>query len=186
MSIRNCPECGKLFEFFFKNLCPDCIKKEEGDFEAIVAYLKNNPGVGITEISEATGIGANRIIKMLKSGRLITVCEQHGILLLNCGRCGKPIAEGQFCLQCRNSMSKVLSGETRETGETGEIREIGNTANMPASKSTTPKETPREKPVKTASLPRISINNQALNSNERHQTQFEPLTSNLENSVSPL
>ncbi len=130
MSIRNCPECGKLFEFFFKNLCPDCIKKEEGDFEAIVAYLKNNPEVGITEISEATGIGANRIIKMLKSGRLITVCEQHGILLLNCGRCGKPIAEGQFCLQCRNSMSKVLSRETRETGETGEIREISEHAGV--------------------------------------------------------
>ena len=160
MSIRNCPECGKLFEFFFKNLCPDCIKKEENDFEAIVAYLKNNPGVGITEISEATGIGANRIIKMLKSGRLITVCEQHGILLLNCERCGKPIAEGQFCPQCRDSMSKVLSRETREHRE---IREISKSANMPASKSTTPKETPREKPVKTVSLPRISINNQVLN-----------------------
>ena len=114
MSIRNCPECGKLFEFLFKNLCPDCINKEDGEFEAIVAYLRENPGVGISEISEATGIGVNRIVKMLKSGRLIAVCERHDIVLLTCERCGKPIAEGQFCLQCRGFMSKALNGEIGE------------------------------------------------------------------------
>jgi len=29
MSIRNCPECGRIFEFVFKNLCPECIQKED-------------------------------------------------------------------------------------------------------------------------------------------------------------
>ena len=117
MSIRNCPDCGKLFEFYVKNLCPDCITQEENDFGAIVAFLKDNPGTKVPEISEATGIGANKIIKMLKSGRLISVCEQHGIVLLTCEHCGIPIAKGHLCPQCCESMSKVLSRDGKESSK---------------------------------------------------------------------
>ncbi len=117
MSIRNCPECGRIFEFVFNDLCPECFKNEENESEAIVNYLKDNPGAGISEISQATGIGADKIIKMLKSGRLINVCEQHDIKLLTCERCGKPIANGSFCLQCRDSMTRVLIQGTRESSK---------------------------------------------------------------------
>jgi hypothetical protein len=117
MSIRNCPECGRIFEFVFKNLCSDCIQKENNESEAIVAYLKNNPGAGISEISEATSISVDKIIKMLKSGRLLIVCQKNGINLLTCEHCGKPIANGSLCQQCRDSMSRSLLQGTREHGK---------------------------------------------------------------------
>jgi predicted amidophosphoribosyltransferase len=123
MSIRNCPECGRIFEFVFKNLCPECIQKEDNESGAVVDYLQNNPGVGIPEISEATGINADKIIKMLKSGRLIIVCEKNGINLLTCERCGKPIANGNFCPQCRDSMTKVLIQGAKESSKPPGVRQ---------------------------------------------------------------
>jgi len=117
MNIRNCPECGHIFEFVFKNLCPECIQKEDNESEAIVVYLKGNPGVGISEISEATSISADKITKLLKSGRLLIVCEKNGINLLTCEHCGKPIANGSFCQQCRDSMARVLNQGARESSQ---------------------------------------------------------------------
>ncbi len=123
MSIRNCPECGRIFEFVFKNLCPECIQKEDNESEAVIDYLKNNPGVGIPEISEATGISVDKIIKMLKSGRLIIVCEKNGINLLTCERCGKPIVNGSFCLQCRDSMTRILIQDAKESSKPPGVRQ---------------------------------------------------------------
>jgi rRNA maturation protein Nop10 len=123
MSIRNCPQCGRIFEFVFKNLCPECIQKEENESQEIVNYLKNNPGVGISEISEATGVSADKIIKMLKSGRLMIVCEKNSINLLTCDHCGKPIANGNLCQQCRDSITRVLIQGTRETGKHPDVRQ---------------------------------------------------------------
>jgi RNA polymerase subunit RPABC4/transcription elongation factor Spt4 len=114
MSIRNCPECGRIFEFVFKNLCPECIQREDKESEAVVDYLKDNPGARIPEISEATGISADKITKMLKNGRLISICERNGIKLLACEHCGKPIANGNLCQQCSDSMTMVLHQGARK------------------------------------------------------------------------
>jgi hypothetical protein len=116
MSIRNCPECGRLFEFVYKNLCPECNQKEEDDFDLVANYLKKNPGVGLDDISEATGVTVDTVIKMLKSGRLLSVCEGKNIALLTCGRCGKPIINGHYCQQCLELMSAALKGTAREPG----------------------------------------------------------------------
>jgi hypothetical protein len=113
MRIQNCPECGRIFEFFFLNLCPECIEKEENESRAILNYLEANPGAGIPEISEATGISVDKIIRMLKGGRLIAVCEQNNINLLTCERCGRPIAKGNLCQSCRDSMARALLESSR-------------------------------------------------------------------------
>jgi len=141
MSIRNCPECGQIFEFVFKNLCSDCIQKEDNESEAIVAYLKGNPGAGISEISKTTGISTDKIIKMLKNGRLLIVCEKNGINLLTCDHCGKPITNGSLCLQCRDSMTRVLNQGTREHGKHPDER--------PGAGSNTRKETGKVGPFTT-------------------------------------
>jgi flagellar operon protein (TIGR03826 family) len=117
MSLRNCPQCGRLFEFVFKNLCPECSQKEQDDFEVVATHLKDNPGVGIPEISKATGVSTDKIIKMLKSGRLI-VCEQSEGSLLTCERCGKPIVNGHFCPACRDSMARALMQKSGESNKT--------------------------------------------------------------------
>lgn len=56
MNLRNCPQCGKLFVYNIRNLCPECIKKDEKDFGCVRDYLYNHPRATIEEISEETGV----------------------------------------------------------------------------------------------------------------------------------
>lgn len=74
MSLRNCSECGRMFEFVFSTCCPECAEKEERNCRLVKDYLKENPEMGVNEISEATGVSCGTIIRMLKNGTLVNVC----------------------------------------------------------------------------------------------------------------
>lgn len=113
MNLRNCPECGHLFEFTVRNLCPDCINKEDDDFELIKSYLKHNPDAGILEVSEKTGVSEKKIMAFLKNGRLIL--ESTNVITLNCERCGRLIRTGRYCDDCCTSINKVLENTTGTT-----------------------------------------------------------------------
>ena len=71
MDLRNCPICGKLFVFMTRNMCPDCIKKEDEEFDLVREYINEHAEATIDEVSEATGIPPSKILKFLKEGRLM-------------------------------------------------------------------------------------------------------------------
>ncbi len=109
MELRNCPDCGKVFTFISRNLCPACIEKEEASFNKVEEYLEENTGATISEISRATGVAEEKIIFFLRAGRLVPIGGKH---LLECESCGKPISSGRFCAGCQ----AVLSSSLREAG----------------------------------------------------------------------
>ena len=117
MGIRNCTECGRVFVYVINDMCPNCVMQEDAYFKTIADYVKDNPKVDVAEISKGTGIDAGKIIKMLKGGRLIPICEQHDLSLLVCERCGISIANGRFCPRCFENVSKMLIGVAREYRE---------------------------------------------------------------------
>ncbi|MDH7576911.1 MAG: hypothetical protein QHH75_03605 [Bacillota bacterium] len=107
MELRNCPECGRLFTFIGRNLCPACIEQEEASFKEVEKYLEENPGAKVSEVSKATGVSEEKIVSFLRTGRLIPSGTQ---LFLECERCHQPISSGRFCSECR----AVLSSSLRE------------------------------------------------------------------------
>jgi len=107
MELRNCPECGKLFAYVARNLCPACLEKEEEFFKEVESFLKGHRGATVSEISEATGVPEEKIISFLRAGRLITSGTN---LVLECDRCGKPIRMGRFCDECRTVLGSSLKG----------------------------------------------------------------------------
>ena len=115
MSLRNCPECGRLFECTLRNLCPDCIQKEDEDFQKIKQFLRENQGGSITEISEKTGVSERRILSFLKEGRLVITKGDDSTALLKCMRCGKPISRGCYCKECCLSLNKLLNESSQKT-----------------------------------------------------------------------
>lgn len=124
MNLRNCPECGRLYEFTVKALCPNCVNKEEEDYKLIKNCLKHDPGAGIVEVSEKTGVPEKKILAFLKAGRLIL--EHPDALLLNCERCGKPISSGRYCSDCCALIDKVLEsipGTTDDSSTRGRNEE---------------------------------------------------------------
>ncbi|NPV27626.1 MAG: hypothetical protein HPY81_09370 [Firmicutes bacterium] len=112
MDLRNCPECGRLFAFVGQNLCPACLEEEEKEFELVREYVREHRNPTITEVSEATGVGADKIIRFLKDGRLIA----KGLItegVLECESCGCPISAGRLCEACRDELTRNIKRLTR-------------------------------------------------------------------------
>ncbi|MGB9791651.1 MAG: MerR family transcriptional regulator [Thermacetogeniaceae bacterium] len=130
MELRNCPECGKLFAYVSRNLCPECIEKEEELFKKVESFLKEHGSATVQEISEATGVPESKVISFLRTGRLVA---SSGSPLLECERCGRPIATGRFCDACRAALEAALKEEKSEVpggtpgmrqpaGDSGQVR----------------------------------------------------------------
>ena len=115
MSLKNCPECGKLFVQVSRNLCPGCVEQEEKEFESVADYLRTHKDTGIAETSEATGVSEERIIAFLRDGRLQTKGAMS--MELQCERCGKMINTGRLCEDCTKSLLREIqsvSGASEE------------------------------------------------------------------------
>lgn len=121
--IRNCPGCGRLFAYQGRDFCNKCLEKEDSDYALVRKYVRDNPGAGVFEVAEATGIDEEKILQFLKDGRL----QSSGYVeVFYCDRCGKRISEGKYCEQCLNEMNKalrsVLSAESKAKDNPGSDR----------------------------------------------------------------
>ncbi|HHW39806.1 MAG TPA: MerR family transcriptional regulator [Syntrophomonadaceae bacterium] len=114
MELRNCPECGRLFTYVARNLCPACLEREEEFFKKVESFLKEHGGATVSEISEATGVPEDKIISFLRAGRLISSSSN---LVLECERCGKPIRIGRFCDECRSVLESSLKRDEQKRAQ---------------------------------------------------------------------
>ena len=51
MDVRNCKNCGKLFQFVGKPICPACNKKLEDKFFEVRDYIYENPTANMGKVS---------------------------------------------------------------------------------------------------------------------------------------
>lgn len=109
MNLRNCAQCGKLFVFINRNICPDCLAKEEEMFEVVRTYLRDNPDSKIKEVSEATEVPEDKIIRFLREGRIISGNINAGLV---CETCSKPISSGYTCEECKDKLRKGIQSIT--------------------------------------------------------------------------
>lgn len=112
--IRNCKQCGKLFQYTgVSKICPKCAREDEELFKIVKEYLYDHPGANIMEVSEETGVEEDRILRYLRQGKL-EISGEGGSLILDCERCGKAIRTGRFCDACAHEIEVELkSGFTR-------------------------------------------------------------------------
>lgn len=105
MDIRNCRACGRIFNYVSGPiLCQVCRETMEGKFQEVKDYIRNHPGVGIPEVSEACDVDPSQIRQWLREERL-EVTEDSAIFL-SCENCGAPIRCGRFCEKCKLNVTK--------------------------------------------------------------------------------
>lgn len=106
MSLKNCPECGKLYLENPSKLCPECYAREEVYEHQIGEYLREHGKASAEEIHQATGVKESIILRMLKSGRLLV----DGVSLVSypCDMCGTPIFENRLCSRCGSSFTQQV------------------------------------------------------------------------------
>ena len=107
MEIRNCRECGKMFNYIAgMPICSSCARKLDEKFTQVKQYIYDNPGVGIQQVSQDNDVSVNLIKKWVREERLtFTAGSSVGI---DCERCGKTILSGRFCEECKKQVTKQL------------------------------------------------------------------------------
>lgn len=103
MEVRNCKECGKLFNYMEgAPVCPVCTKELEKKFVKVKEYVYDNPSAGIQEVAEENEVSQQQIKRWIREERL---CFSEGSGVgLDCEKCGKMILTGRFCQNCKKEL----------------------------------------------------------------------------------
>ena len=118
MNIRNCKNCGKMFNYVTGPvICPNCREAVEAKFQEVKEYIREHKGVGIAEVSEACSVDPAQIRQWLRDDRLEVT--EDSALMLNCEGCGAPIRSGKYCDRCKanmtNSFNSILNANKPKT-----------------------------------------------------------------------
>lgn len=109
MQLRNCPNCGKVYVQGGLDLCPDCLRDEEREFEQVREYLREHPRAPLRDVVAATGVEERKVLKFIRSGRLICI----GVYpIRECEMCGKPIDDGRLCPSCAREVNRTVQAAT--------------------------------------------------------------------------
>ncbi len=108
MNLRNCAKCGKMFNYIAgEPICESCKKQMEDTFQTVKAYVQDNPGAGLKEISEKCEVTTKQIKQWIREERLMFTDDSP--LQLTCENCGARIPTGRFCAKCKASMANTLN-----------------------------------------------------------------------------
>lgn len=106
MELRNCPVCGRVFNYVGKSMCPECVRREDQDYDAVADYLYKHPNASVTEVSEATDVREELILRFLREGRLLV--NDGAAAGLYCESCGAPIRTGRLCQRCMEKLTRSV------------------------------------------------------------------------------
>lgn len=107
MEVVTCKSCGRLFNHISgPRVCPGCAKKLEEKFVEVKKYVRENPNVGIHELSKEMEVSVNQINRWVREERL--VFSDDSPVGLPCEGCGATIKTGRFCNNCKSQLSTGL------------------------------------------------------------------------------
>ncbi|MDT2286483.1 flagellar protein [Paenibacillus larvae] len=116
MDIANCPVCGKIFVKGIRDICPNCVKKQEEQYERCAEYLRQHKGITLYELSEAVDVPVRQITKFIREGRISI--ENAPNMSYPCEVCGEMIRENSMCESCRSRLIRDMAQALEEKGKT--------------------------------------------------------------------
>ncbi|MDP1510236.1 flagellar protein [Paenibacillus sp. CMAA1739] len=124
MNLDNCPRCGKLFIKNVRGICQNCIKEIEIEYERCVKHIRENKGIHMHELSEATGVSVKQITTFIREGRISIANAPN--MTYPCEVCGIPIRDGHMCDSCRTRLTKDLNQAVRESSNQDQSNNMGS------------------------------------------------------------
>lgn len=122
MNIRNCSRCKSIYQYDGFNLCYNCRKADELDFQKVKEYLEENPGANISNVVENTHIDTKKVIEFLRAGRL--EIKGGGDIGLDCETCGVGITTGRFCERCAGGLQRELGQAMKAGSKSGKDTKV--------------------------------------------------------------
>ncbi|MGB8452266.1 MAG: flagellar protein [Anaerocolumna sp.] len=108
MDVRNCKNCGKLYNYIngLPPLCNACLKVLEDKFAVVKEYIYNHPGAGMQEVAEENDVTTIQIQKWIREERL--AFSPDSMVGIECENCGAMIKTGRFCKTCKDKLVNNL------------------------------------------------------------------------------
>lgn len=124
--LANCSRCGNVFVKQFRDICQDCYKQEEKDFQTVYTYLKTrkNREATLKEVAAHTEVDEATVIKFIKENRLRT--SQFPKLAYPCERCGRDILNGKICESCQDELHRDLERHQKDETVRRSLQEKDN------------------------------------------------------------
>lgn len=107
MDIRNCRNCGRVFNYIGGvSLCESCKEAVEKKFRQVREYIENNKHASIPQIAEDNEVTVQQINQWIREERLMFA--EDSPIGIGCEKCGKMIRTGRFCEACKNEMAHSI------------------------------------------------------------------------------
>ncbi|ANY74060.1 MULTISPECIES: TIGR03826 family flagellar region protein [Paenibacillus] len=106
MNLGNCPRCGRLYALNFRDMCSECLKEIEKEYEKCATFLREQKGATIHEVSEATEVSIRQITRFIREGRISIANAPN--MAYPCEVCGTLIRESNMCESCRTRLTREL------------------------------------------------------------------------------
>lgn len=104
MEVRNCKQCGRMFNYMGGvPLCPKCKDKLEDKFAEVKEYVRQNPGATIQMVSEDNDVSVQQIKQWIREERL--EFSKDSPVGIECEICGASIRTGRYCEACKKSVT---------------------------------------------------------------------------------
>ncbi len=108
MDVRNCKQCGRLFNYISGlPICPACKEELEKKFVQVKEYIREHGKAGIQQIAHDNEVDVKLIKQWIREERLIF--SKDSPVMIECENCGAPIRSGRFCPQCVGKTPNNLS-----------------------------------------------------------------------------
>ncbi|MBD0384186.1 TIGR03826 family flagellar region protein [Paenibacillus sedimenti] len=120
MNVANCPRCGKIFVKGFMDVCPNCKKEIEQQYEKCLKYLRDNRGATVQELTEATEVSIKQITKFIREGRISIMNAPN--MSFPCEVCGTLIRENTMCDPCRTKLVKDVRNNAEDQRRSEELK----------------------------------------------------------------
>ena len=113
MNVRNCRNCGRLFNYIAgPPFCPNCKEELEKKFQQAKEFIRNNVHSTVRMVAEECDSPESQVKQWIREERL--VFADGAVAGITCEVCGSPIATGRFCDKCKNQMMNDLNGAIRK------------------------------------------------------------------------
>ncbi len=108
MNVRNCKRCGKMFNYIQGlPICQSCREEIEKKFQEVKDYVHEHKTATMDMIQKDCGVERKQIEQWVREERLVFSDESP--IKLFCESCGKQIATGRFCAECKKDTASGLS-----------------------------------------------------------------------------
>ncbi len=130
MEVKNCRNCGRIFNYIGGGMliCPVCAEEAEKKFAQVKEYIRENPGATIPIISRDNDVSVNQIEKWVREERLVFADDSP--IGIECENCGVTIKYGRYCPKCKDAISKGLGNLYRKEPQADTRKEARDRARM--------------------------------------------------------